>query len=450
MKNKITLKNGKIFDNIQILLYRINLGDTAVVFEDLSTKDHYIIPLKDMESFLSERAIYSEEKYTDIDQLERARESGFKDSDEVSTVCYGSYSINDTETLRTVISDDYNSIFNKKTGKQKKWGNLPDDKVYVCPWGPEVINFDLNAEKEYVTLQKVKSALYVLPRTVNWINLYLDDLNSNPEFGDIVQYLTNNQYHTVIVNLFTKGENHSLENMVSYINSINTINVVSDTTDTKVCYNFISDLSEIYTKTINIVKEVYDESHKSCLSLLSDLCSKLELEKVNHVIFSVPKEVEVGKSHILDLNKYGNILNAAIDQEIEISVSPCIVPIFRYFVQDEHLFRGLFHVPESCESALFSMYLDSNFNVYPCKSFKNSLYRQRLIKENESFPKEINLLALRDYNIFVKSAWHHPYFEDFRRTLKITLSHKDSLTPGVRHCPILPIYPIVEKAVIEE
>jgi hypothetical protein len=130
-----------------------------------------------------------------------------------------------------------------------------------------------------------------------------------------------------------------------------------------------------------------------------------------------PKGTNAGKFKPLSKEQYKNIFNLASEYGIGIGFDSCSAPVYLDMIKDSEKASELSMYAEPCESTLFSVYVNSHCETFPCSFAENES------RDDEDWTTGINLLEIKD---FQKEVWNSERVEYFRNKL---LEHK-------RHCPM--------------
>jgi len=144
---------------------------------------------------------------------------------------------------------------------------------------------------------------------------------------------------------------------------------------------------------------------------------------MNAVVFLGVKEKgrAVGHFKPLEQDKFGRMVEFCLEKDIRFGFDSCNAPRFEKFVEkfDEEKKKMFLEMSESCESGLFSVYVNCKGICFPCS-----------FCEGEGEWKEgINILECED---FLKDIWYNKKIMNWRVKLLI----KGCDENGCRSCPI--------------
>lgn len=106
-------------------------------------------------------------------------------------------------------SSDYNFIFNKENGFFARWGKTKNDDPQYGP-SPEILDLEISSGKcsgmckfcykdngedfntKHMTLEEFKVIFHKIPKTLTQIAFGICDVDSNPDFFDMMSYAREN------------------------------------------------------------------------------------------------------------------------------------------------------------------------------------------------------------------------------------------------------------------
>jgi radical SAM protein with 4Fe4S-binding SPASM domain len=176
-----------------------------------------------------------------------------------------------------------------------------------------------------------------------------------------------------------------------------------------VCYNTVELLTKIGGKQINIHQLVSKETLQDCYKLIDDVKNDKRLNKLNATLFLMLKKKGRGScSNYVSSQEYSNLIKKLLDSEIRFGMDSCSANSFLKNIND----KKMEEMVESCESGLFSIYVDVEGKIHPCS-----------FAENVEWEKGIDLTKIKDFD---KEVWNSKLMRKWRKKL---LKNK-------RNCPI--------------
>lgn len=232
------------------------------------------------------------------------------------------------------------------------------------------------------------------------------DIDSNPDLWDIMRY---SRECGVIPNITINGFRMTDEYYDNLVNLCGAVAVSLYSYD--VCYNAIKNLGERGLKQINIHAMLSEETYDRCMQVLKDAQTDDRLKKyLNAIVFLWLKPKGRGeKLHSVSREKYEALVKYALDNNIRIGFDSCSASNFAKCAGTEQFTECI----ESCESTLFSIYINVDGIAYPC-SFSEGVCDGVSVIENK-----------------FEDVWMSKPFRKFRHDV---LANKDC--NGHRMCPL--------------
>lgn len=367
------------------------------------------------------------------------------------------YRILDNEKNKIVSSEIYNHYFDKETGFSAKWGRTEEEDPIMAPIGPEIADIEISTicngiGKSIETrkpcswcyksntgcgsnmnLETFKTIFHKLPRNLTQIAFGIGDIDSNPDLWDIMSYCRNNSYNMVVPNITTNGMGVDEEVAKKLAETCGAVSVsryhIND-----VCYDAIDRLSKAGLKQVNIHQLLSQENYESCFKLLDDIENDPRLKGLNAVVFLMLKpKGDRNKFHpIKDLDKFNALIKTAQDRGIRVGMDSCTAPLMLKFAESMGQ-QNIISSIEPCESTLFSIYINSDAEVFPCSFTEGTT----------GWEKGISMLDVED---FLKDVWYSERLEGWRSGLLESSSGCSScaLKQHCRSCPAFDITPCRE------
>jgi len=345
-------------------------------------------------------------------------------------------------TTKVVKSDAYNYIFRKDTGEFHRWGKTVDDDPTFSPFGPEILDLEISADgcsmgcpwcyksntpgtPTNMSLETFKTIIDKFPKTLTQIAFGITDLQTNPDFISMMEYC---REIGVAPNFTMTGIDltDELANRVSKLAGAIAISVYPH--NPEVGLNTVKKLTDLGMDQVNIHAMVSQETLDFTYDLLEKRQNDPRLSKMNAIVFLgvKPKGRAQKRFNPLTQQQYADLVAYCMGHDIAFGFDSCSAPKFEAAVRAMDLpaeqQKRLLQVSESCESDLFSSYINVQGLWWHC-SFS---------EESEGY-QPVNVLdpeITRDN--FLEKVWYSPAVVAFREKLLSTQ------VDGCRYCPTYP------------
>lgn len=333
--------------------------------------------------------------------------------------------------IKLAISSDYNYHFDTKTGEFVRWGHTIDDDP-IC--GPlEILDIEVSDICEGIpdigrtiatpctfcyksntrvgsnmSFDTFKTIFDKLPRTLTQVAFGIGNIDAMGPAHDsdlvrMFDYCRKNSHnYGVVPNLTINGWNLDDEWVKVLSSKLGGI-AVSRYANKDVCYDAVKRLTDAGMKQCNIHAVLSNESLASCYQLIDDAVNDVRLAKMKAIVFLTmkPKGKRNKWTTLKDIDAYRKLIMYAFDRDIGIGFDSCSASTFLAAMKDHPRFAQFAQLSESCESALFSGYINVNGEFFPC-SFTEG--------EGE-WKNGIDVLAA---NNFESDVWNHEKTVSFR------------------------------------
>lgn len=376
-------------------------------------------------------------------------------------------------------SDDYNFFFNKKDGFFVRWGQRIGNEVVkdisgaslmvykiwceffgrvnlkeflfdletdgnIYNFLPEIADIELSTSCHGVkgiglcrfcyksnrpqingegnmSLDTFKKIFKKLIFTVGQIAFGITDIDANPDMWKIFDYCRNNG---VIPNVTINGDRMTPDLFDRLSSTMGA--VATSYYDKNLTYNAIKELSDRGMKQSNIHYMLSSDTYDGAIQLMKDTKTDSRLKGLNALVFlSLKKKgrsIDNAYSRLSD-EKFKNIVDYALDNNVPIGFDSCTQPKFIKAIQSRPNAKDIEKYTESCESTLNSLYINSLGLFFPCSFSEN-------VKDAPGdWSEGINILEIDD---FMKDVWA---VEKTRKFANVTINNK---TCGIA-CPMYQI-----------
>jgi len=341
------------------------------------------------------------------------------------------FEIREDENEKKVVSENFNSIFNKKTGNFLRWGSVESENPIYSPFGPEIADIEITTickgpggvlcpycykgntkNGENMTFDTFKNIFHKLPRTIQQVAFGADaDLSSNPDIWRIMDYCRNNYYQEVIPNITVADVSDDVAQKLSEVCGAVAVSMHHDK---DLCYNSVKKLTDLDMEQVNIHYVIHEGAFDNILETIRDIKYDPRLKYLNAIVFLSLKQKGRGeKFQRLSDDKFKFIIELCMYLGIRFGFESCGCHKFLNAIKDSPNYKELEEMSESCESTLFSTYIDVHGKFFPCSFTPNT----------EGWEDGIDVTKVDD---FLKDIWYNEKTNRFR----------DNLIHCNRNCPI--------------
>lgn len=344
------------------------------------------------------------------------------------------YFLNDAKTVKTVVGNDYNYIFDKITGDFKRWGKTYEDDPSFSPIGGEILDIEITTicrgisgklcpfcyksntpNGKNMSFDTFKKIIDKMGKQLTQVAFGADsEATSNPDLWRMADYCRS---VGVIPNLTVANVSDDVaDKLVAVMGAV----AVSRYSDKNVCYDSIKRLTDRGLKQVNMHFMICQESYESCLETLNDIKSDFRLSKLNAIVLLSLKKKGRGVGYnSLSQEKYSNLVKFCLDNKVNFGMDSCGAKKFLDAVKDHPNYENFKVVCEPCESTNFSQYIDVDAKYYPC-SFCEGV---------KGWEDGIDTEKCED---FLSDIWYNGRVKEFRSKLNNNCNncHK------ARECPV--------------
>lgn len=334
--------------------------------------------------------------------------------------------------------DSYHYLFDKGNGNFVRWGVDKNDDPLYCPAGPEMLDLEIsvngcpnncpfcykgnNDQPPYnMTFETFKTVFDKIPKILTQVAFGITGVQTNPDFLKMMWYCRENG---VIPNFTLTGADLTDELAVEISRVVGALAVSVHEHDKNIGYDTVKKFTDLGIDQTNIHLMVSEETLEFAMSMIMDRIRDPRLSDMNAVVFLglKPKGRAVGHYTPLSTEKYKELIKFCMDSNIRYGFDSCSAPKFEKTVDNLEISTGektrLKELSESCESSLFSSYINAKSEYWPCS-----------FCEGERNQEGIDVLGAKD---FIKDVWHHSVTRDFRKQLL------HSAKNGCRECIVFP------------
>jgi radical SAM protein with 4Fe4S-binding SPASM domain len=348
----------------------------------------------------------------------------------------------------------YNMVFDPETGVLARWGNTFEEDPTMCPVGPEIADIEISTVcngigkdmasrvpcawcyksntgvGENMSLETFKKVFAKFPKTLTQIAFGIGDLDGNPDLYQIMYHCRENG---VVPNITTNGMgineiapgydlNTHADLLAHYCGAV----AVSHYGMDDLCFDTIEALTSRGLKQVNIHKLLAKETVKSCYDLIDKVAADPRTSKLKAIVFLLlkPKGDRNRLTPIKDHTVYKELIEYATSKGIAVGMDSCSAPMVLKSV-DASVIPSI----EPCESTLFSIYVNTKGELFPCSFTEGT----------KGWETGIDLTG-DGWNDSIRSAkefWYNPRVVAFREGLLNSSQCGDcSVQPHCRSCPV--------------
>ncbi len=328
--------------------------------------------------------------------------------------------------IKMYTSNDYNWMFDNKTGQFIRWGKTIHDDPNYSPVGPEILDLEISticsqgckhcyksntSTGKIMTYDTFVKLCNKLPKNITQIAFGIGDIDANKDMWKIFDHCVNNNIvPNVTINGYRMKEDY-YNNLAKYCGAV----AVSKYEDKNICYDTVYKLSKTQLKYVNIHQLVCEETYDSCFELIEDTKNDIRLTNLYSIVFLLLKQKGRGTEYTLikDDNKYKKLIDYAFEKNSKVGFDSCFSHIVMNSIKDRKNYKQLEMMIEPCESSLFSSYINVDGEYWNCS----------FVEGNENY-NPVNVLQCED---FIKDVWYNPEIIKFR----------NSIINNNRQCPLL-------------
>ena len=324
----------------------------------------------------------------------------------------------ENKDYKSLVSPDYNYIFNKNTGFFARWGKTKEeDPIQGLP---EILDIEItticdgatsvgcsacyksNSENGInMTYDSFKTIIGKLPKSICQLAFGADaTLKSNPDIWKMMEY---SREKGIIPNITVASvDDYVADNIAKYCGACS----VSRYSNKNHCYDTVKRLTDRGMNQVNIHFVLHEKSFEMALETLNDIKNDERLSKLNAIVFLSLKTKGRGKNFkIMSNEKFNELIEIAFEMGINFGFDSCSYHKFENSIKNNEKYSELIKFAEPCESSLFSTYIDVEGKFFPCSFTPN----------NELWGNEgIDVINCKN---FLDDIWFNEKVIKFRETL---------------------------------
>lgn len=325
----------------------------------------------------------------------------------------------ESDKVKVLKSKNYNFLFNKEDGFFARWGKTQNDDGNLDLGLPEIADIEIaevcegvpgigpcafcyksntGNKGENMSLDTFKKIFHKLPPTVTQIAFGCGTLRRHPEMWDIFKYAKDNG---VTPNLTINGDvdDHEFDKIAELCGAC-AVSIY----DKNLSYDAIKKLTDRGMTQVNIHFLISKETYNRAFEIMNDMKTDPRLAKMKALVLLSLKTKgrSVGRYHQLSQEKFNNLVNFALENNVSIGFDSCSAQKFMKAIKGHSNEQQMTQSAEPCESAIYSSYIDVRGDFYPC-SFS---------PDTEGWETGISVIECDD---FLKDVWQHEKTQKFRK-----------------------------------
>ncbi len=287
----------------------------------------------------------------------------------------------ENHNIKTITSDCYNYIFNKNSGYFLRFGHTVDEDPPYSPYGPEILDIELSIgnclgckfcyksngpqkEGHHMTLNEFKEIFSKIPKTLNQIAFGITTIDANPDFFPIMEHCRG---CGVIPNYTCSGGDVTKEIAQKTAKLCGAVAV--SVVDKEKTYKAVEMFTNAGMEQVNIHYMLAEETYDNAFDIINDIKTHDRLRKLNAIVFLQykPKGKNTNAYHsIQDPQKYQRLIDYCNEKGVKCGFDSCSAPLYFKSIENKENKKTLSMYAEPCESGLFSAYINSYGDFFPC------------------------------------------------------------------------------------
>ncbi len=278
--------------------------------------------------------------------------------------------IKDTPSYKTVTTDSYNMIFNKRDGTMLRWGKTHDDDPQLALLGPEILDLEISTgdcsgkcswcyksnsvgNGKHMTLETFKLILDKMGKQLTQVALGITNANANPDFISIMEYAKSKG---VVPNFTLAGYGMNLELLERCSELAGAIAVSVYHSNKRLAYDMVRQFKRLGIEQTNIHLLYYQENLQFVYEILHDVTwGKI----APHAVVSLALKAKGRGSDLTPVTEkqFSDIVDVAMEDNVPLGFDSCSAPKFEQWAKKNDR-EDLLLYSEPCESGLMSAYIN--------------------------------------------------------------------------------------------
>jgi len=342
----------------------------------------------------------------------------------------------DSDKVKICASESYKYIFDKTNGNFTRWGKTYEEDPEFSPVGPEIADIEIsingcpnacsfcyksntNQPATNMSLDTFKGIINKYPKTLTQVAFGITGIQTNPDFIPMMEYC---REIGIVPNFTLSGIDLTDELAEKCAGIVGALAVSAYQKDKDTCYNTVKRFTDLGVTQTNIHLMVSKQTLPFVYEVLTDRLNDDRLKDMNAIVFLgvKPKGRAANGYEPISTKEYRKLIDFCFANHLAVGFDSCSAGKFEAAVKDMDLpeahKKRLIQHSESCESSLFSSYINTLGEYWHCS-----------FAEEECGQNKVSVLEADD---FVSDVWYSDAVMKFRE------ESIGSMKDGCRYCTI--------------
>ena len=429
-------------------------GPTFRISADKDVDDFKIESLQEFSNYIDNH--YGQSSFANICKLFPAfvefgnkliESENHKDKEDNERFFIINFAEDNNNIIKRYTSPGYKYAFNTKNGTFMRWGKTIKTNPEKSLLGPEIADIEIstichgNCEFCYkgntengknMSIDTYKKVIDILNQnnTLTQVALGIGDVNANKDLEEILKYSRDNN---IIPNLTIASNDNTFDDnianlLVKYCGAISISNYNYGSTKDKMyklCKAAKDNKDNSTLSAINIHQLICKETYDRVKELFIDIGNnELYKEAATNIVLLTFKNTndKTSNYHMISKDEYKELIKLSNQYNLRIGFDSCGCSNFFEVIKEDPNYDYYKSCADSCESSLFSIYVDVSGRFFPCSFIASS---KKLVN------KEMDIPDVNNCKDLVSDIWYSKFIQYYRD--KIT-NNRNSDT-GFITCP---------------
>jgi len=309
--------------------------------------------------------------------------------------------IQDGKLSKKILSENFNCLFDKKTGLTLTYGKTPEEDPEYCPFGPIIADIEISSSNQYdidhshplniitkggcngvgckqfcykgntagktvnMSIEMYRKILDSIQKTTTQIALGACALSANPDLWLIME---ETRMRGIIPNITINGIDltpNQGEKLAEYCGAVA---VSVNPSNKQQAYDAVKMLSQDFGMTqINFHIVLAEETTTFIKHVVEDIKSDPRLSKLNAlVMLSFKDKAHTNCYNAISQQSYDQLIECCEKAGLSYGFDSCSAKLYLKHISGKPNEAALAQYAEPCESGLFSIYINVRGEVYAC------------------------------------------------------------------------------------